>query len=279
MSRFFWDFVEEKYRHLGAVIERYLWDEGKCIVFNHPILGWICTKCNVESYDINAIPNRFKPIYEITDNSDVTSYTPILTRYDMGDEFSDKSCIYITDTIDGKAKSKDCIPIICDIVDIKEALRTQVFNQNTPIFAIASNEKSKQKLKNLFYSIGNNQKIMIVDSDLNNDVKVLNFNAPFNSEQLVNLIHETENEILEYLAMDNTQTFEKKERMISDEVESNNELLSSLYYNLYYSRNYASECLTKLGVECVVNQLTSSTDNNGSVENDTENPSDTTQNR
>lgn len=276
MSRFFWDFVEKKYRHLGAVIERYLWDEGKCIVFNHPILGWICTKCNVESYDINAIPNRFKPIYEITDNSDVASYTPILTRYDMGDEFSDKSCIYITDTIDGKAKSKDCIPLICDIVDIKEALRTQVFNQNTPIFAIASNEKSKQKAKNLFHSIGNNQKIMIVDSDLNNDVKVLNFNAPFNSEQLVNLIHETENEILEYLAMDNTQTFEKKERMISDEVESNNELLSSLYYNLYYSRNYASECLTKLGVECAVNQLTSST---GEVQNDTEITPDTTQNR
>lgn len=276
MSRFFWDFVEEKYRHLGAVIERYLWDEGKCIVFNHPILGWICTKCNVESYDINAIPNRFKPIYQITDNSDVTSYTPILTRYDMGDEFSDKFCIYITDTIDGKAKSKDCIPLICDIVDIKEALRTQVFNQNTPIFAIASNEKSKQKAKNLFHSIGNNQKIMIVDSDLNNDVKVLNFNAPFNSEQLVNLIHETENEILEYLAMDNTQTFEKKERMISDEVESNNELLSSLYYNLYYSRNYASECLTKLGVECAVNQLTSST---GEVQNDTEITPDTAQNR
>ena len=64
-----------------------------------------------------------------------------------------------------------------------------------------------------------------------------------------------ENEVLEWLALDNTQVFQKKERMITDEVESNNDILSTLYYDCYYPRKLASDLMNKCGLINTLNEI------------------------
>lgn len=265
-SRFKWDFKDNKLKHLSRVIESNLWYYGDCIVFNHPLAGWVCTPCIKQSWDVNNYPNKFKPRYEIAETIGITNYEPTLNRYDMNGEFNDKTdCIYITDTTNYLYRSRFCIPLIYDLMDIKETIRTQIFNQNTPLMAIAKNQKDKQKIKFFIEKIGKH-KIYVTDDDLTNNLKVLDLNAPFNIEPLTNYMHEIENEILEYLNVDCSQIFQKKERMITSEVESNNELLSSLYYDCYSPRDYAKECMKKAKIDVELKYILSSTDVTGNPE-------------
>ena len=246
-SRFNWEF-DDSYKHLGKLIESYLWDRGNCIIFNHPLVGWMVTDCNIISYDVNGYPNKFRPVYNVI-NSGISDYRPVLNRYNMDVPFNNNEhCVYITDTKDYMIRSKKCIPLIYDIVDTKEAIRTQVFNQNAPLFAIATTEKDKTLCKSVMIGTGKNQKMYLVDDDITKNLKVLNLDSPFNIEALVNYIHEIENEILEYLSVDCTQVFQKKERMITDEVESNNEILQTLYMDCYIPRKYGSDCLNMAGL-------------------------------
>lgn len=250
-SRFKWEF-DDKYKHFGKLIEFYCWDVGQCIIFKHPIVGWIVTECNVISYDVNGFPNKFRPVYNI-DNDTIGNYRPILNRYSMDSDFNDdENCIYISDTKDYHIRSKKCIPLIYDIIDTKETIRTQIFNQNAPLFAVASSEKDKTLCKSVLIGAGKNQKMYVVDDDITKNIKTLNLDSPFNIESLVNYIHEIENEILEFLGIDNTQVFQKKERMIVPEIESNNQILECLYDDCYLPRKYGSDCLNKAGLTNVL---------------------------
>lgn len=254
-NRFKWKFYEQKYTHFNRVIESYLWKYGHCIAFVHPLVGWLITDCVVRSYDVNNFPNKFNPKYEIRDNYEIASYKPILNRYNLDNEFNpDTDCIFITDTQDYKNRSAHCLNLIYEIVDTKEAIRTQIFNQNSPLFAIASSDKDKIAVKTVLIGMGKNQKIYVVDDDITQNLKTLNLDSPFNIEPLTNYVHELENEILEFLSMDNTQVFQKKERMITDEVESNNELLYSLYNDCLQPRKYAMDCFNKAGLKCTLEQ-------------------------
>ena len=246
-NRFKWEFAENEYKKFNEIIENYLWYNGHCIIFKHPLIGWMVTDCVIRSYDSNNRPNKFSPKYDVN-HYEISDYRPVLSRYNMDGEFTNNHCIFISDTKNYKNRSRFCIPLIYDIVDTKQAIRTQIFNQNAPLIAVASNEKDKIQCKNLIVGMGKNQKVYVFDDDITKNLKTLDLNSPFNIEPMVNYIHEIENEILEYLALDNTQVFQKKERMITDEVESNNGLLENLYYDCYAPRKYGSDCLNMAGL-------------------------------
>lgn len=251
-SRILWDFPN--YSEMGKNIENLCWNYGECIVFEHPILGVVATPCTIHAYDINGFGNVFIPQYQISENSQITQYKPKLQKFVKGEKWGPEKCIHITDTRDGTVRSRVCTRLIHDIVDIKEAIRTQVFNQNSPLFVITKSAKERQTATKIIKGIGKNQKIFVVEDDLTNSVKFFIPNAPFNVEALVNLIHEIENEILEFLAIDCSQIFQKKERMIVDEVESNDQILGALYYDIYYPRKIASELMSEIGIENTINE-------------------------
>lgn len=251
-SRILWDFPD--FLNLGRDIENLCWKFGECIIFEHPLLGVIATSCTRHAYDVNGFPNIFTPEYQISENSEVTKYRPKLQKYVKNEEWGREKCIHITDTRDGIARSSMCTRLIQDIVDIKESIRTQVFNQNSPLFVVTKTAKERQIAKKVIDGIGKNQKIFVLDDDLTNSMKFFTPNAPFNVEPLVNLIHEIENEILEYLAVDCSQIFQKKERMIVDEVESNEQILNALYYDIFYPRKIASELMNDIGIVNTMNE-------------------------
>lgn len=111
---------------------------------------------------------------------------------------------------------------------------TQSININqlrTP-FMLLANEKTKESIKEQFYQVMKGAPYVIVDPELNEThghtaENVFSTNAPYNVDLLQQLYNDWENELLTKLGMNNNPSQDKKERLIVDEVASNDQELSA----------------------------------------------------
>lgn len=230
--------------HNPELIEYYLWTDNRVMIWKNKILGWIVTRCTETAFDVNGFAVRWKPIYDMK-NSDLPE--PV----EMG---LDDDCVVIYDVPNRKFSSNICCKWINEIADINETIRSQVFNQKTPLIAVAKNPKEKEKVKRAIVEIANNVRALFLDDDtsIGSTMKALNIDAPFNVSDLQAYLKCKESEMLEYLGIDSLSGFEKKERLISDEQESNNQILSYLIKDRYESRVKGCEKLREKGLEIEV---------------------------
>ena len=230
--------------HNPELIEYYLWVDNRVMIWKNKILGWIVTRCNETAWDVNGFAIRWKPVYD-QKNSDLPE--PV----EMG---IDDECVVIYDIPNRKFSSNICCKWINEIADINETIRSQVFNQKTPLIAVAKNPKEKEKVKRAIVEIANNVRALFLDDDtsIGSSMKALNIDAPFNVSDLQAYLKCKESEMLEYLGIDSLSGFEKKERLISDEQESNNQILSYLIKDRYESRVKGCEKLREKGLEIEV---------------------------
>ena len=230
--------------HNPELIEYYLWVDNRVMIWKNKILGWIVTRCIETAYDVNGFAVRWKPVYDMK-NSDLPE--PV----EMG---LDDDCVVIYDVPNRKFSANICCKWINEIADINETIRSQVFNQKTPLIAVAKNPKEKEKVKRAIVEIANNVRALFLDDDtsIGSSMKALNIDAPFNVSDLQAYIKCKESEMLEYLGIDSLSGFEKKERLISDEQESNNQILSYLIKDRYESRVKGCEKLREKGLEIEV---------------------------
>lgn len=89
--------------------------------------------------------------------------------------------------------------------------------QKTPIL-IKSGQKELQSLKNLYMQYDGNSPVIYADTSLNtNDFQILSTQAPYVADKLYALKTQIWNDCLTSLGISNVG-FQKKERLISDEV-------------------------------------------------------------
>ena len=105
--------------------------------------------------------------------------------------------------------------------------------QKTPIL-IEGDTKTILTLKNVYMQYSGNTPFIFGNKqfDISNKLNVLKTDAPYLIDKLTIHKHELWNEALTYLGIDNANT-DKKERLITDEVESNNDLIN-FYLNCFY---------------------------------------------
>ena len=204
-----------------TILEKYLWEDGRAMIWDSNELGLIVTRFNPTAWDINGRARRFRPIFDVRNPGDFSSIAMPELDY--------TECAIIYDTTDPAVKRSFAMQLIDEIVDVRETMRQQVFNQKTPLLAVAGDTKMRNKLKNAIVDIAENAKVLFLDSDFASALQPLNFNAPFNITELHSYLKTIETEILEYLGVDSTDAPMKKERMLVDEVEGNDELIN---YNL-----------------------------------------------
>lgn len=98
--------------------------------------------------------------------------------------------------------------------------------QKTPVLLIAD-ESQRLFLENLYQQYNGNQPFIFGDKDQLGDktIKSINTEAPFIADKVMDYKKQIWNEALEFLGINALQT-EKKERLISDEANSNNELIN-----------------------------------------------------
>ena len=222
---------------LDNQIENLLWEDGRAMVWNSPELGWIVTACDEVGSDINGVPNRWRPVFQTEQGLS----RPILSEND--------DCVVFYDTMVPSVKRSDCLMLVPDYADVLETIRQQVFNQNTPLMAFSGNTSIRAKLKNMMVGVAKHAKVMFVEESLKDKVTCLDFKAPYNVESLHAYKKSIENEMLEFMGVDNKDAFQKKERLVVDEQEGNDELLNYMLNDCLMARQKACEKLIAKGIE------------------------------
>lgn len=223
------------------LIEKYLFLDGKVMIWKSDVFGWIITRCMETAYDINGLAIRWKPTI-IQPKNGQNIPTP-----EMG---LDDDCIVIYDVYNRVTRSNFATIWIDEIADIDETIKSQVFLQKTPMIAVCDNPKDVNQIKRSIIDIANNVKVLFVGKDIRSEIKSLSMNAPFNISDLQALLKTKESEMLEFLGIDSQSTYQKKERLITSEQESNGQILTYLLNDRFESRRNALEKLKSKG--CII---------------------------
>ena len=196
------------------LIEKYLFEDGHCIVWNDPNMGMVVARCVITKWDAWKKPLMLRPVYDGIPN--------------VMDEISIDDCAFITDLFIYGAKRRDALILMSEVIDIHNIIATQNLNQATPLMAISGNPKLKQKLTDCIHKIADGFKVLFFDDDITQSLKPLNLSSTYNVPTLVQYRDSLVNEILSYLGIDSKEAYMKKERSLVDEQEANDELLNYL---------------------------------------------------
>lgn len=123
-----------------------------------------------------------------------------------------------------RAISKLIAPLIDRVIEVEMTINTCLFNNKIPRLVQVDTE-DRQKMKDLIDSVENDENVLFVDSDSAEAMKNILTSGEYIIDRLYSYKTQLENEILTILGIDNIQN-EKKERMLVDEVSSNNDLIS-----------------------------------------------------
>ena len=212
-------------------IEKYLFFYGKCLFFKDKKLGYMVTKCN-ESGRLN--------FYD-----EPTRITPYGTNY-MGKSLQNyEECIVIKNN-DILIPTDNMIQLYAyRLADITRTMDTNIHAQKTPI-GIQCTEKQAMSMKKAYKQIENNEPVFFALKDFDVDgIKVLKMDAPIVFDKLRIEKHEIWNECMTRLGVNNAN-MNKRERLVADEVDANNEQIYISADLMLKARQKACEQINKL---------------------------------
>lgn len=139
-----------------------------------------------------------------------------------------------------------------DLAELDRIIMVNAKAQKTPVL-ILCDEKERLTMKNLYMQYEGDTPVIFGDKSLNpNSIKAINTGAPYVADQLYALKTEKWNEALTYLGISNVN-FQKKERMLRDEVMRNQGgIIASRYSRLNARRKAADEINKMFGLEIEV---------------------------
>jgi hypothetical protein len=227
LNMFEWEGLPEGLR--PEYIERVLYHEGQALFFKDDKMGIFCLPCQ-PSGGVN-IYNEHMDFYAVGFNYH--------KKYSLDQAVLIKNNMLMTNT-------DDQVMIYANkIADIERSFDVNIRNQKFP-FIIKCNDKDELTFKNIYYQIDGNEPVVYTDKNLDLDsIDVLPTIAPFVADKLADSRHDIWNEVLTYLGINNANT-DKKERLVSDEVNSNNEFVR---YNAEYmlqTRQYACDQINEM---------------------------------
>ena len=217
-------------------IEQALYSNGRAIFVNDDMLGFLCLPCN---------PDGHMNVY-----GEFLKYRAIGLGYDKSFDVDD--CVLIRNNV-SMCPSNDLIQVYTNrIVEIEKTIMTNISQQKTP-YIVACNERDLLTLKNLFHKVSDGDPVIYADKQL--QLETLNVhltNAPYVADKLLLHKHEVENELLTLLGINNANR-DKKERLITDEVNANNEFtLLNIDHMLRLRQEAAKEINEKYGLNITV---------------------------
>ena len=212
-------------------IERTLVENGYCFVYEDRDYGLVCMPCTLVGLNIYNEPTQIQ----------ITS--PLISKTLKAD---DGVLIYNNYTKTG------LIPIIMNYVDrlteIETTINTNIYLQKTPYILVAD-KKTEKSVREVASQITSNEPIIIVKANLTENLQNLALNTNFVADKLYELKQNIENEFLTFIGLNNNSESNKKERMLVDEVNVNNDYINRNVDILYNAREIACKKINeKFGV-------------------------------
>lgn len=229
---FEWKGLEEISPSLKSeIIEETLYDKGSCLFFNDENLGYMAlpvapaSKLNVYRKPTNfrAIGNNYTKEYNIDNSVLIKNNTLKKATFDIVDYYTSK---------------------LADIELTKDLHRNA---HKTPI-VLETTEDTLLTAKNIFKKVHANEPVIFKNRTRGEGevgVSVLNANVPYINDKLEDDYHNYEARILTALGLDN-YVEDKKERVQSAEVESQQEYIISSFRASLNERKKACEAINKM---------------------------------
>lgn len=239
INRFSWEGLP--YGLTSEQLEKLLITHGQLMGYQDELKGLFILPCS-GTKDVNpyGLPTVYRIMSEngkISDDIDVDDGV-LLKNNPLG--------IGDIDIIKSYAKKID---------DVEMTMEVNLFQQSIPRIILAD-EDSKLSAKKLIQQIRNFKFAIFGKSSLSNNIKssdVLDTQAPYILDKLQDLKVSLRNELLTYLGINNINNI-KKERMIVDEVNANNDYINislDLMYDMrknfayYFNKKYGTNVIVK----------------------------------
>ena len=189
-------------------IESFLFDHGQCVFYDDPQRGLMVAQCNPDG-DLN---NYQEPASVSPTGIDI----PVLTLV------PGESCVLISNN-DERVPTEQTLKLFAyRLAEISRAIDLNVIAQKTPVLMHTSKNKMLS-IKNIYAQWNGNEPVIYGDNSFDTEaLRVLKTDAPVVFPELQQQKIAMWNECLTFLGINNANT-EKRERLITDEVEANND--------------------------------------------------------
>ena len=212
-------------------IEQMLFDNGECAMFDHPDLG-LCVLRSSSRENLN--------IYGEPTKLSLTGFNEHRTV--MMDE-----CVRIMNNDLALPTLPDIVYYARRMAEIDDIIMQNLRQQRVP-YLFATNENNQYSIKSLYDRMYQGEPAIFIDSDMlkgePENIMVLPTQAPYLVDQLQIQKQEMERELLTFLGINNT--LEKKERLLVDETNSNNQFIKMASDIGFKQRQLACEQLNKM---------------------------------
>lgn len=215
--------IEEKY------IERMLFDDGVAIFFRDPLQSYMCLK---------ADPGANLNVYG----------EPLgwwATGFNYHKYYDTDKCVIISNNKSRIATANFITFYAYKLTEAERTMDVNVKSCKTP-YVFACDDKDVLTFKQIFAKVDGNEPAIFADRGLNLDsLQVFQTGVRFMGNELQDYKHSVENELLTFLGVNNVSV-DKKERLITDEAQANDELIQSFCDIQLEARRKACEDINKM---------------------------------
>ena len=236
MSMFQWDGLPDSINK--RFLEWTLYEKGACVFFKDPTLGYL------------ALPVRWAGPFDVY--MDPKQYYAYATSGYQSELLNPENSVIIWNNY---LRIPSCYTVQFDahrLADLEQAIDVNCKAQKTPVI-ILCNENERLTMLNLYAQYDGNAPFIYGQKDLNiRQISTLNTGAPFVADKLYQMKMQVWNEALTELGISNI-SYQKKERLVSDEVIRNmGGTIASRYTRLEMRRDAAEKINKMFGLEIEV---------------------------
>ena len=205
-------------------IERFLFSEGKCVFFKDERLGYMVASCTqdgrLNNYDE---PSTVRPV------AHDLPYKRLTNNVDCIVIQNNDECIPTTETIQLYAYR---------LTHIDRTIDVNIHGQKTP-YVITCSERQRLSFKNAMKQRADNEPVIFADNNFDADaINSIPTVSPIVFDKLEIQKHNVWNECMTFLGLRNSNQ-DKKERLVTDEVDANNDQVEACFNAMLRAREDA----------------------------------------
>lgn len=220
-------------------LEECLYYKGQASLLKDEVFGFINTQCASNGYlNIYGLPSSL--------NCYSYQYNSIRNLYTGLEGTEDKDCILVMNNWQ-RIPTASTIELFCErLAEAEQTASINIKAQKTPVLIVVD-EPQRLMMENLYSQYDGNRPFIMGDKNQlsENTIRCISTGADFIADKIMEYKKQIWNEALQYLGINTLQT-EKKERLITDEASSNNELINLNLQSMLVPRQEACKQFNKL---------------------------------
>ena len=226
ISMFKWENLPDSMNE--RFLERTLYTFGLACFIYDDTLGYLNLKC---------LPSSSLNVYE-----EATQYTAWSINYNK--VFDRDDIILVRNNYDEIPTDTTIQLFARRLAEAERTIDVNIKAQKTPVF-IRCTDKERLTMKNLYMQYDGNQPFIFGSKDIDvNAIEVLKTDAPFVADKIMDYKKNLWSEAMSFLGINNVAD-EKNERLITDEVNANNQMIQVSAQTMLLTRKEACAAFNK----------------------------------